>query len=67
MTNHTNPVSVLGALSLLRKKDHEPVTSGVIAELCAIKKWFELTEELPVKQITLAQTRPKGREETGSY
>ena len=38
VTNQTNPVSVLGEFSLLGRKDSEPVTSGVIAELHAIKK-----------------------------
>lgn len=38
VTNQTNPVSVLGGFSLLGRKDSEPVTSGVIAELHAIEK-----------------------------
>lgn len=49
VTNQINPVFVLLELSLLRKKDKEPVTPGVIAELCAIKKELQLTEELLVK------------------
>ena len=38
VTNQKNPVSVLGEFSLLGRKDSEPVTLGVIAELRAIKK-----------------------------
>ena len=49
MTRQINPDSVLWELSLPRKKDNEPVTSGVIAELCPIKKDLQLTEKLPVK------------------
>lgn len=46
VTNQMNPVFVLVELSLLRKKENKPVTPGVIAELCAIKKELRLTEEL---------------------
>lgn len=38
VTNQTNPVSVLGGFSLLGRKGSELVTSGVIAEQCAIEK-----------------------------
>lgn len=64
VTNQKNPDSVLRELSLLRKKAREP---GVTAELCPIKKDLELNEKLSLKQTTLAQTHPKGRENTNSY
>lgn len=49
MINQANPVSVLGELSLLGRKDNEPLTSGIIAELCAIKKELHRTAGPPVK------------------
>ena len=39
----------LWELRLLRQEDNEPVTSGVIAELCPIKEEAELTDELAVR------------------
>lgn len=49
VTDQPNPVSVLWELRLLRQEDNEPVTSGVIAELCPIKEESELTDELAVR------------------
>ena len=63
-TNQKNPDSVLRELSLLRKKASEP---GVTAELCPIKKDLSLMKSYQLKQTTLAQTHPKGREKTNSY
>lgn len=65
MTNQTNPVSVLGEFSLLGRKDSELVTSGVAAELRAIKSDGPLRGR-QLKQTIIAQTCLKGKEEATS-
>lgn len=64
MTNQTNPVSVLGQLRVLGRKDSDPVAPAVIAEPCAITEEFQLPAGPPP---IVTQARVKGREETTSH